>query len=486
MTAIPELLGSIPTGCFIDGQWREANSGARFDVENPATGEALVSVADATPEDGMAALDAAVAAQESWAATPPRQRAELLRAGFEAIHARADDFALLMTLEMGKSLAESKGEVAYGAEFLRWFAEQTCRLHGGYGAAPDGKQRILVMKRPVGPCLLITPWNFPLAMATRKAGPALAAGCAVVIKPAQGTPLTTLLFAQVMAEVGVPAGVINVVPTTSAGAVTGPLLADSRLRKMSFTGSTEVGRKLLAAAAPNILRTSMELGGNAPFVVFADADIDAAVDGAMAAKFRNIGQACTAANRFIVHEDIAAEFTAALAAKAAAQQVGPGYEPGVTLGPLINDDALQHVTELVADAQQRGANVATGGAAMTGKGYFFPPTVLGGVDPQARVMREEIFGPVAAITTFKTEEEAVALANDCDFGLISYCFTSDVARSVRMMERIESGMIAINSGVISNPAAPFGGVKQSGLGREGGDEGIEEYLETVYVGIGGL
>ncbi|MDO5671893.1 MAG: NAD-dependent succinate-semialdehyde dehydrogenase [Actinomycetaceae bacterium] len=486
MQDINELVRSLPTGLFIDGQWREATGGGRFDVINPATGQTLTTVADATPEDGMAALDAAHRAQDSWAATPPRQRAELLRKGFEAVMARADDFALLMSLEMGKALGEARGEVNYGAEFLRWFSEQACQLRGGYGKAPDGVNRILVTKRPVGPSLLITPWNFPLAMATRKVAPAMAAGCTVVVKPAALTPLTTLLFAQVMAEVGVPAGVINVIPTTTAGKVTGPLMEDRRLRKLSFTGSTEVGRNLLAAASTNVLRTSMELGGNAPFVVFEDADITTAVNGAMAAKFRNIGQACTAANRFIVHKDIAEDFAKALSEKTSAQKVGPGYEAGIDIGPLVDENARTHVAGLVNDAVSDGAKIVTGGQAPAGDGYFYQPTVLMDVKATSRVMSEEIFGPVAAITTFTTEDEAVALANDSDFGLISYCFTQDFARMMRMAERLESGMIAANSGVISNPAAPFGGVKQSGLGREGGAEGIEEYLETVYVGIGGI
>lgn len=486
MHQIEALLGRVPTGCYIGGQWRDGGCGERFDVINPATGGVLTTVASATAADGLAALDAAAAAQDAWATTAPRARAELLRAGFEAILARADDFALLMCLEMGKALPEARGEVAYGAEFLRWFSEQACQVRGGYAPAPDGKQRILVTTRPVGPCLLITPWNFPLAMATRKAGPALAAGCSVVIKPATATPLTTLLFAQVMAEVGLPPGVLNVIPTTSAGAVTGPLLADPRLRKLSFTGSTEVGRTLLAAAAPRVLRTSMELGGNAPFVVFPDADLDAAVAGAMAAKFRNIGQACTAANRFIVHADIAGEFASRLAHDASQLVVGPGYEDGNVLGPVIDEAARERMHGLVLAAQAEGARVLTGGVLPDGAGFFYPPTVLSDVSPDSAIMREEIFGPVAPITAFETEEEALRLANDSDFGLMSYCFTSDFARMMRVVERLDSGMVAANSGVISNPAAPFGGLKQSGLGREGGAEGIEEYLETVYIGIGGL
>lgn len=480
------LVAGLPTGLFINGTWRESASGQRFDVINPATGGVLTSVADATPDDGMAALDAAVAAQDDWAATSPRVRAELLRKGFDAVMARADEFALLMCLEMGKALPEARGEVAYGAEFLRWFSEQACQVRGGYSPAPEGPQRMLITTRPVGPALLVTPWNFPLAMATRKAGPALAAGCTVVIKPAALTPLTTLLFTDLMAEAGMPPGVLNVIPTTSAGAVTGPLIADPRLRKLSFTGSTEVGRLLLASAAPNVLRTSMELGGNAPFVVFPDANLDAAVEGAMIAKFRNIGQACTSANRFIVHESLADEFATLLAAKAERLVVGPGYEPGVDLGPVINEAARTHIAALVDDAVRDGARILTGGIVPEGPGYFYPPTVLADVKPSSRVMREEIFGPLAPITTFSSEDEAVALANGTEFGLMAYYFTTDVSRALRMTERIESGMIAINSGVISTPAAPFGGRKQSGLGREGGAEGMHEYLEMVYVGIGGL
>jgi succinate-semialdehyde dehydrogenase / glutarate-semialdehyde dehydrogenase len=481
MTQLPS---SVPTGLFIGGQWREASSGARFVVEDPATGKVLAEVADATPEDGMAALDAAAAAQESWARTAPRVRGELLRAGFEAVTARAEEFAQVMTLEMGKPLAESRGEVTYGAEFLRWFSEEAVRIYGRYSTAPDGVNRLLVSKRPVGPSLLITPWNFPLAMATRKVAPAMAAGCTVVIKPAALTPLTTLLFAKVMEEVGVPAGVINVIPTTHSGATTGPLFADSRLRKVSFTGSTEVGKVLLKQAADGVLRTSMELGGNAPFLVFGDADLNAAVDGAYNAKLRNGGQACTAANRIYVHSSIAEEFAEKLSARVAGIQVGPGIEDGTQLGPVIDDDALVRIGGLVDDAIAGGGKVLTGGHRMERDGYFFEPTVLVNLPATARVLTEEIFGPVVPISTFDSEDEAVALANNSEYGLISYVFTKNLAKALRMSERIETGMLAVNAGVISNPAAPFGGVKQSGLGREGSAEGIEEYLETVYVGIG--
>ncbi|TRW46738.1 NAD-dependent succinate-semialdehyde dehydrogenase [Georgenia yuyongxinii] len=478
-----ELLRTMHTDLYIDGAWREATGGRRFAVENPATGEELTTVADADPADAMAALDAADRAQAGWARTAPRERGEILRRAFELITARADDFALLMTLEMGKPLAESKGEATYGAEFFRWFSEEAVRIAGRYSAATDNKSRVLVTKRPVGPSILITPWNFPLAMGTRKIGPALAAGCTVVLKPAQLTPLTALLLAQVLEEAGVPAGVVNLVPTTRAGDTTGPLLQDPRARKLSFTGSTGVGRALLADASGQVLRTSMELGGNAPFLVFEDADVDAAVAGAMAAKFRNGGEACTAANRFLVHEAVAEEFTAKLVEKVRAVRLGPGTDDGVTLGPLVEEKARDKVQAFVADAVAHGAAVLLGGEVPEGPGWFYPATVLTGAGPQARLHREEIFGPVVSITTFADEAEAVRLANDTEFGLISFAFTTDLARGLRMAEVLETGMLGLNSGVISNPAAPFGGVKQSGIGREGAHEGIEEYLETVYVGI---
>lgn len=478
-----ELVASIPTELYIGGQWRPARSGKRFGVDDPATGGELTTVADADERDAMDALDAAVAAQAEWAATAPRQRGEILRRAFDLLTTRADDFALLMTLEMGKSLGEARGEVAYGAEFLRWFSEEAVRIHGRYTTAPDGNSRLLVLRKPVGPSLLITPWNFPLAMATRKIAPALAAGCTVVVKPAALTPLTTLAFAQVLAEAGLPDGVVNVITTRSSAATTAGLIADPRLRKLSFTGSTEVGRQLLKAAAENVLRTSMELGGNAPFLVFADADLDAAADGALAAKLRNIGQACTAANRFFVQESVADEFAAKLAAKVAAQRVGRGTEEGVEVGPLIDQASRQKVDALVRDAVAKGAQVVTGGKPLDGPGWFYAPTVLTGVPAQADVLRTEIFGPVAAITTFRTEDEAVDFANSTPFGLIAYAYTQDVNRVFRLPERIEAGMLGVNTGVISNPAAPFGGVKQSGLGREGSVEGIAEYLETMYVGI---
>ncbi|WP_442543187.1 NAD-dependent succinate-semialdehyde dehydrogenase [Arthrobacter sp. KN11-1C] len=478
-----ELLASVPTGLLINGQWLPAASGKTFDVEDPSTGKVLVSISDAGVEDGAAAMDAAAAAQVSWARTAPRERGEILRRAFELVTARAEDFALLMTLEMGKPLAEARGEVAYGAEFLRWFSEEAVRVSGRYSAAPDGKNRILVQKKPVGPCLLITPWNFPLAMATRKIAPAVAAGCTMVLKPANLTPLTSLLFAQVMQEAGLPAGVLNVIQTSTAGAVTGPLIKDDRLRKISFTGSTAVGQSLMREAADKVLRSSMELGGNAPFVVFEDADLDKAVEGAVAAKMRNMGEACTAANRFIVHDSIADAFADKFAAKISALNTARGTEPDSTVGPLIDGKARNGVHALVSDAVANGAIAVTGGAPVDGPGYFYQPTVLKNVSADARILKEEIFGPVAPIITFKSEDEAINLANNTEYGLVAYVYTKDLNRGLRVSERIETGMLGLNAGVISNAAAPFGGVKQSGLGREGGFEGIEEYLTTQYVGI---
>lgn len=478
-----DLLSSVPTGLLIGGEWRDASNGKTFDVEDPATGKTLLTIADASPEDGKAALDAAVAAQESWAKTAPRERGEILRRAFELVTERADDFALLMTLEMGKPLAEARGEVTYGAEFLRWFSEEAVRMSGRYSTAPDGKSRILVNKKPVGPCLLITPWNFPLAMATRKIAPAVAAGCTMVLKPANLTPLTSSLFAKVLEEAGLPAGVLNIVHTSDAGGVTGPLIKDSRLRKLSFTGSTPVGRRLLADASENVLRTSMELGGNAPFLVFEDADLDKAVEGAMAAKLRNMGEACTAANRFIVHESVAKDFADKLAARMKDVTPGRGTEDSSKLGPLIDGKSRDNVHSLVQDAVDDGAQVLSGGSPMDGPGYFYPATVLTDVQSGSRILQEEIFGPVAPIVTFSTEDDAVRLANNTEYGLVAYVFTRDLNRGLRMGERLDTGMLGLNAGVISNAAAPFGGVKQSGLGREGGYEGIEEYLYTQYVGI---
>ena len=460
--------------------WTNAADGQTVAVIDPATGEELTSIADAAPADAKAALDAASAAGPAWAATPPRQRAEILRKAFDEVTRRKDEFARLMTLEMGKPLAEAYGEVTYGSEFLRWFSEEAVRIGGRYGINPEGTGRMVVSQRPVGPAYLITPWNFPLAMATRKIAPALAAGCPVIIKPAANTPLTTLLFAQLLTEVGVPAGVVNVIASSRPAAITEPLLADPRLRKLSFTGSTQVGRTLLAQAAQNVLRTSMELGGNAPFLIFDDADLDAAVDGAMIAKFRNIGQACTAANRFIVHASLAEEFTARVTARVEKMTVGSGLTDGVTIGPLIDAKAVDSTDAMVADALDHGASVTTGGERIEGRGYFYAPTVLRDVQPGSRLLREEIFGPVLGVTTFETDAEAVAAANDTEYGLVSYAYTRDLARAHRLIDELETGMMGLNTGLVSNAAAPFGGVKASGLGREGAQEGIAEYLETKY------
>ncbi|WP_426622991.1 NAD-dependent succinate-semialdehyde dehydrogenase [Leifsonia sp. McL0607] len=473
------LLSRVPDGLFIAGAW-EAGTREQIQVQDPATGRVIKRIANATPEDGIRALDAAVAAQEAWAATPPRTRAEILRRAFDLLQERRDDFALLMTLEMGKPLAEANGEVTYGGEFLRWFSEEAVRIAGRFGQNPEGTGTMVVSQRPVGPCFFITPWNFPLAMATRKIAPALAAGCTVVVKPAELTPLTTLFFAQLLADAGVPAGVVNVVQTNTSGAVSAPIIADPRLRKLSFTGSTPVGRALLAQAGQNVLRTSMELGGNAPFVVFDDADLDKAVEGAMLAKFRNIGQACTAANRFIVHESVADEFARRVTAKVDAMKIGRGTEEGVAIGPLIDDRAVATMEALVGDAVERGARVLTGGKAPEGDGFFYEPTVIVDVQPGSEILREEIFGPVLAITTFSTEKEAVARANETEYGLVGYVFTQDLARGQRMIDRVDTGMMGLNTGLVSNAAAPFGGVKQSGLGREGGLEGIHEYLSAKY------
>jgi succinate-semialdehyde dehydrogenase/glutarate-semialdehyde dehydrogenase len=474
------LLRSVPDGLFIGGEWRSAESGATLTVQDPATGLAVKTIADAGVKDGAAALDAAVAAAPDWARTPPRERSEILRRTFEAVQRRKDDLALLMTVEMGKPLAESQAEVSYGAEFLRWFAEEAVRITGRYGTNPEATGRMIVSQHPVGPCLLITPWNFPLAMATRKVGPALAAGCTVVLKPAELTPLTTLLFATLLAEAGLPPGVVNVITTSAAAKVTGPIIADRRLRKLSFTGSTEVGRKLLQQAADGILRTSMELGGNAPFLVFDDADLDAAVEGAMLAKFRNVGQACTAANRFLVHQAVAAEFADRVTRKVKNLKVGRGTEQGVRIGPLINADAVNKADALVKDATSRGARVLTGGHKLNRDGTFYAPTVVSGVRPGSEILTEEIFGPVLSIVSFADEGDAVQLANDTDFGLVGYAYTQDLARAQRLVESLETGMLGVNVGVVSNAAAPFGGVKQSGIGREGGFEGIQEFLSTKY------
>lgn len=477
------LIDSVPTGLLIGGRWREASGAARFDVRDPATGEVLTTCADATPDDGLAALTAAHDAQVSWAATPPRDRSEILRRAFEALVERTEDFATLMSLEMGKTVAEGRGEVTYAAEFFRWFAEEAVRIHGRYSVAPNGASRLLTMKQPVGPTLMITPWNFPLAMGTRKIGPAVAAGCTMVVKPAHETPLTMLLLAQVLRDAGLPDGVLNVVTTTHSGAVCEPLIRDARLRKLTFTGSTAVGKVLVEQSAEQLLRVSMELGGNAPFLVFEDADLDAAVDGAMLAKMRNIGEACTAANRFFVHESLAQDFASRLAERMGALVVGKGTDEGVDVGPLITEKARDGVDELVQDAVGRGASVLTGGGPVPGQGWFYQPTVLADVPADSRCLREEIFGPVAPVSTFSDDADAVAKANGTEYGLVGYVYTRDQSRVLRVAEAMEFGMVGVNTGIVSNPAAPFGGVKQSGFGREGGFEGIDEYLETKYVGI---
>ena len=477
------VLKAVPTELFIGGAWREASGGGRIDVLDPATEQVLTSVANATVEDGTAALDAAAATQSDWGRSAPRDRGEILRAAFEKVMERKDDLALLMTLEMGKPIKESLAEITYGAEFLRWFSEEAVRISGRWSVAPNGATRLLTMKQPVGPCLMITPWNFPLAMGTRKIGPAVAAGCTMVVKPASQTPLTMLALAEILSECGLPDGVLNVVTTSSTGEVMEPLIRDPRLRKLTFTGSTPVGRKLVEQSAEGLLRTSMELGGNAPFLVFGDADLDKAVDGAMLAKMRNMGEACTSANRFIVHESVAKDFAERLAERMGALRVGRGTEDGVDVGPLIDDKQRDKVAELVQDAADSGARVVTGGSTTGDKGFFYQPTVLADVPSEARVFHEEIFGPVAPVTTFSSDDEALALANDTEYGLVAYAFTTDLSRAIRVSEGLETGMVGINQGIVSNPAAPFGGVKASGFGREGGTEGIEEYLETKYVGL---
>ena len=482
-TAEQSVVDSVPKQLFIGGEWRDASEGATMPVEDPSTGESLCEVADATPTDATAALDAAVEAQAEWAKHPPRERGEILRQAFEAISERTDELALLMTLEMGKTVAESKAEIAYASEFFRWFAEEAVRIEGRYAVAPNGAGRLLTMKQPVGPCILITPWNFPMAMGTRKIGPAVAAGCTMVMKPAGQTPLSMLALAEILEEAGLPAGVLNVVTSSSSGSVMGPLIDDPRARKLSFTGSTEVGRKLMEQASSQLLKVSMELGGNAPFLVFEDADVDDAVAGAMIAKMRNVGEACTAANRFHVADSIAGEFGHKLAAKMGELKVGRGTEEGVDVGPLIDDDQREKVAELVEDATGKGANAIVGGHKVDGAGYFYEPTVLGDVPPEANLLKEEIFGPVAPVASFESEEDAIAAANDTEFGLVAYVYTSDLKRALRVCEGLQTGMVGLNQGLVSNPAAPFGGVKQSGFGREGGREGIEEYLETKYVAV---
>jgi succinate-semialdehyde dehydrogenase/glutarate-semialdehyde dehydrogenase len=478
---VERVLSSVPTGLWIGGQERAAKS--TFDVLNPATDEVLVSIANATAIDAVDALDAACAVQHEWAATPARERGEILRSVFDMIIDRADDFAMLMTLEMGKVLAESMGEVKYGAEFFRWFAEEAVRIHGRFTPSPAGTGRIVVTKGPVGPCYAITPWNFPLAMGTRKIGPALAAGCTMIVKPAQETPLTMMLLAKLIGDAGLPKGVLSVLPSNQPREVTTALIEDGRLRKMSFTGSTGVGKALLKQSSDALLRTSMELGGNAPFVVFDDADVDAAVEGAMLAKMRNGGEACTAANRLYVASDLLDDFTDKFIKKMGEMTLGDGLDPSTKLGPLVNPKQVASVQELVNDAVEKGAKVAVGGQAPGGPGNFYPATVLTDVPPNARILKEEVFGPVAPIVGFDTEEQGVAAANDTEYGLAAYIYTESLDRALRVAESIQAGMVGVNRGVISDPAAPFGGVKESGFGREGGFEGIEEYLDVKYIAL---
>ncbi|MFI9559647.1 NAD-dependent succinate-semialdehyde dehydrogenase [Nonomuraea endophytica] len=467
----------------IGGRSAPAADGGRFDVTDPATGEVIASVADATPADALAAVSAAADAAESWSATTPRYRSEVLRQAFELMGEQAEDLATLISRENGKALPDAHAEVAYAAEFFRWYAEEAVRASGEVLTAPSGGNRILVLRRPVGVCVLVTPWNFPAAMATRKIGPALAAGCTVVLKPASDTPLTALALARLLEEAGVPPGVVNVVPARRSGEVVATMLRDSRVRKLSFTGSTEVGRLLLHEAAGRVVNSSMELGGNAPFLVFADADLDAAVEGAMIAKMRNAGEACTAANRFYVDEPVAEEFARRLAARMSALRLGPGTDPVAEVGPLVNQEAVDKVDGLVREALAGGAKALAGGGRPDRPGFFYEPTVLTGVRPDAPILREEIFGPVAPIVAFSGEEEALRLANDTEYGLVAYVYTGDLARGLRIGERIEAGMIGLNRGLVSDPAAPFGGMKQSGVGREGGHEGLLDYLETQYVAV---
>jgi len=468
---------------FIGGEWRNASGGGTLFVEDPSTAEALCEVADATPDDALAALGAATEAQVGWKAHPPRERGEILRRAFERLVERTEELALLMTLEMGKTVAESKAEIAYAAEFFRWFSEEAVRIEGRYAIPPAGAGRMLTMKQPVGPCILITPWNFPMAMGTRKIGPAIAAGCTMVVKPAKQTPLCVLALAEILEESGLPGGVLNVVTSSSSGSVMAPLISDPRSRKLSFTGSTEVGRKLIEQSAEQILRVSMELGGNAPFLVFEDADVDAAVEGALIAKMRNIGEACTAANRFHVAGGVADEFAEKLASRMDTMKVGRGTEEDVQVGPLIDGDQREKVSELVEDALGKGARALVGAEKIEGSGYFYRPTVLDGVTQDANLLKEEIFGPVAPVASFGSEEDALAAANDTEYGLVAYVYTSDLKRALRVCERLETGMVGLNQGMVSNASAPFGGIKQSGFGREGGAEGIEEYLETKYVAM---
>ncbi|HEX4598176.1 MAG TPA: NAD-dependent succinate-semialdehyde dehydrogenase [Burkholderiaceae bacterium] len=466
---------------YIGGVWLPAADDSRIDVIDPATEQVIASVADAGVEDALAAVDAAARAGPAWAARPPRERGEILRRAFELMLQRKEPLARLITLESGKALSEARGEVAYAAEFLRWYSEEAARILGEIGTAPSGNNRMIVLRQPVGVCLFITPWNFPAAMATRKIGPALAAGCTILLKPAKETPLTALAMASILQEAGVPPGVLNVLPSRRSSRIVREMLRDPRVRKLSFTGSTETGRTLLAQAAQGVVKCSMELGGNAPFIVFADADLEVAVSGAMIAKLRNGGESCTAANRFYVEAPVAAEFANRFAEAMAKIKVGPGLDEDVQMGPLVNEATRSKVADLVLDAKARGGRVLTGGKSLPGPGFYYEPTVIAELPTDARVFREEIFGPVAPIASFGTEQEAIALANDTEFGLVAFVHTRDLAKALRVAERIESGMVGINRGVVSDPAAPFGGWKQSGLGREGAHAGLLEYLESKYI-----
>jgi succinate-semialdehyde dehydrogenase/glutarate-semialdehyde dehydrogenase len=483
MTQVDQVVSGLLTDLYLGGKAVPAAGGGRFDVLDPATGTVIASVADGGVEDAMAAVGAAEEAAASWAATAPRARAEILRAAFELMTAQREELATLIALENGKALVDARAEVSYAAEFFRWYAEEAVRIDGQLSLAPSGSNRIMVTRRPVGICVLVTPWNFPAAMATRKIGPALAAGCTMILKPASDTPLTALAIGRLLAAAGVPPGVVNVLPGRRSGPIVSAMLHDPRVRKLSFTGSTEVGRILLRECADNIVNSSMELGGNAPFVVFADADLDAALDGAMIAKMRNGGEACTAANRFYVEAPVAVEFSRRLAERMAALRVGPGTEESTEVGPLVNDEAVDKVQALVADAVKAGATVVTGGSRPRREGCYYEPTVLTGVRPGSAILREEIFGPVAPIVSFTTEDEAIALANDTEYGLVAYVYTGDLARGLRVSERIDSGMVGLNRGLVSDPAAPFGGTKQSGIGREGGHEGVLDYTESLYLAV---
>jgi len=476
------VVDQVPKQLYIAGEWRDGAKGT-LSVEDPSTATPLCDVADASADDASAALDAAVAAGPEFAAMAPRDRGEILRRAFEMITERKDELALLMTLEMGKTIKESLAEITYAAEFFRWFSEEAVRVQGRYQVAANGAGRVLTMQQPVGPCLFITPWNFPLAMGTRKIGPAIAAGCTMVVKPAQQTPLSMLALAKILEQAGLPGGVLNLFTASSSSETTGPLISDQRLRKLSFTGSTEVGRTLMAQASDTLLRLSMELGGNAPFIVFEDADVDAAVEGAMVAKMRNMGEACTSANRFHIADAVAEQFADKLAAKMGAMKLGRGVEDDTDVGPLIDDDQRGKVADLVSDAIRRGARAVVGGKTRDGAGYFYNPTVLTDIPDDARLLTEEIFGPVAPVKGFLDEDEAVAAANDTEFGLVAYLYTNDLKRALRVCEGLETGMIGLNQGIVSNAQAPFGGIKQSGFGREGGSEGIQEYLDTKYVAV---